>query len=215
MLKSILFDFDGVIAESVDVKTDAFRALFGEQKRYVNEIAEFHIRNGGMSRYDKFKFIYKDILKKELSKNEFHSLCDRFSELVVEKVVESSFVKGAEGLLARSASLYKLFVVSGTPQDEIRQIVKRRKIDKYFAGVFGSPETKTDLINSILKSESYYPQEAIFIGDSINDLEAAANTGTRFIARITEKNYDWAKDKKVERSFKDMRGVIEYIEKSI
>jgi len=118
-------------------------------------------------------------------------------------------------LLARSASLYKLFVVSGTPQDEIRQIVKRRKIDKYFAGVFGSPETKTDLINSILKSESYYPQEAIFIGDSINDLEAAANTGTRFIARITEKNYDWAKDKKVERSFKDMRGVIEYIEKSI
>ena len=64
-MKAIIFDFDGVIAESVDVKTEAFKELFKAYPDKVKAIADFHIDNGGMSRFDKFRHIYKNILKKK------------------------------------------------------------------------------------------------------------------------------------------------------
>ena len=55
MVKNIFFDFDGVIADSVNVKTEAFEKIY---LPYGKEIAEkvinHHRENGGMSRFEKF-----------------------------------------------------------------------------------------------------------------------------------------------------------------
>ena len=56
-LTDIILDFDGVILESVSVKTEAFRTLFSFVPKHVDEIVQFHIDNGGMSRFDKFRYI--------------------------------------------------------------------------------------------------------------------------------------------------------------
>ena len=68
MIKNIIFDFDGVICESVDIKTDAFYEMYlpyGEE--VALKVKEHHIANGGMSRYDKFRHYEKVFLdKKEL-----------------------------------------------------------------------------------------------------------------------------------------------------
>ena len=58
MINSIIFDFDGVILESVSVKTAAFRQLFSFAPEHVDEIVQYHLDNGGMSRFDKFRYIY-------------------------------------------------------------------------------------------------------------------------------------------------------------
>jgi beta-phosphoglucomutase-like phosphatase (HAD superfamily) len=58
-VKAVLFDFDGVIVESVYVKTEAFRELFAGESEYLSEILAFHLANGGMSRYTKFEIIYR------------------------------------------------------------------------------------------------------------------------------------------------------------
>lgn len=202
MIKCIIFDFDGVILESVDVKTEAFRALFSEYPEKVNQIVKFHLDNGGMSRFDKFKFIYKNILKKELDKKEFHMLCDRFSELVLEKVLVSPFVKGVKVFLNACLDKYPMFVVSATPDKEIKLIVKRKNIGKYFFGVFGSPTTKADSIKRILKLKRYKSKEVLFIGDSRNDFKAAKNTKVLFIARATN-NSLWLKNKAIKTKIKD------------
>ena len=52
MISIIILDFDGVILESVSVKTEAFRTLFSFAPEYVEEIVQFHKDNGGMSRFD-------------------------------------------------------------------------------------------------------------------------------------------------------------------
>ena len=49
-LKNILWDFDGVISESVQAKTEAFRELYkchGEE--ISDQVVEHHLSNGGMS----------------------------------------------------------------------------------------------------------------------------------------------------------------------
>lgn len=37
MIKAIIFNFDGFIAESVDIKTKAFKGLFKNYPKYVLE----------------------------------------------------------------------------------------------------------------------------------------------------------------------------------
>ena len=50
----IIWDFDGVIKDSVKVKSDAFEQLFLPfGKKLAKEVRLHHETNGGMSRFDK------------------------------------------------------------------------------------------------------------------------------------------------------------------
>ena len=64
MVKAIIFDFDGVLVESVDIKTRAFARLFeSEENDAVKEIVNYHLGHAGVSRFEKFKYIYNNILQ--------------------------------------------------------------------------------------------------------------------------------------------------------
>jgi len=78
----LILDFDGIILESVRIKSDAFRELFSFSPDHVDEIVKFHQTNGGMSRYEKFRYYYENILNEELTDKCFSYLSNRFSELV-------------------------------------------------------------------------------------------------------------------------------------
>ena len=59
MIKGIIFDFDGVIAESVHIKSSAFSDLYksyGED--IVKRVVKHHEANGGMSRYKKIRYYH-------------------------------------------------------------------------------------------------------------------------------------------------------------
>ena len=56
MIKAIFFDFDGVILESVSIKGDVFQKLFADYPEHLAEILNYHLENGGVSRYDKFEY---------------------------------------------------------------------------------------------------------------------------------------------------------------
>ena len=187
----ILLDFDGVILESVSVKTETFRKLFADKTDYVDNIVNFHLQNGGMSRFDKFRYIYSDILHEELTENRFKSLCDDFAKYVYEGVINSPFVKGADKFIEKCyRDRIPLYLVSATPDDEIIQITKDIGIYDKFNHVYGSPMTKADCIIRILKENNLTqdPQKAIFFGDAINDYKAANKTGISFAGRVPEGN---------------------------
>ena len=57
MIKAIIFDFDGVICESVNVKTIAFKKLFADYPEHQDRIVEYHLVNGGISRYEKLRIL--------------------------------------------------------------------------------------------------------------------------------------------------------------
>lgn len=186
MHKVIVFDFDGVLVESVDVKTDAFAELFQPYgKEVVAKVVKYHLLNGGISRYEKFRFFFKEYLKKELTKDEELILCARFSELVLKKVIAAPMVEGANEFLRNySEKGYDFFIVSGTPEEELRYIVKERKLIDYFKGVFGSPKSKSELITFILNEFTYKKYEVVMVGDSVTDFAGAIGAGVSFIGRV-------------------------------
>lgn len=186
MIRALAFDFDGVLVESVDVKTRAFRRLFAPDGADVTErVVDYHLRNGGVSRFEKFRHIYREILARPLSDDRFQQLCDDFATLVVEEVVAAPEVPGANAFLRTYSPRYPLFVVSGTPATELRDIVARRSMTPYFREVLGAPETKGALLTGLLARYGLAPFELVFIGDAETDRRAAAATGVPFIWRCT------------------------------
>lgn len=184
MISTIILDFDGVILESVSVKTEAFRSLFSFVPEHLDEIVQFHIDNCGMSRFDKFHHIYTNILHEDLSEVQLEKLSHRFSDLVEDVVAQAPYVDGARHFLDVMSKSYRLYIVSATPQEELKRIVDQKGISRYFVGVFGSPEKKTDHIIRIITENNLSQNDVLFVGDAANDWDAAQKCGIRFIGRI-------------------------------
>lgn len=184
MTKAIILDFDNVILESENVKTDAFANLFADYPQQLDEILRHHLDNVGVSRADKFKYIYKNILKKPLSKKRFQQLCEDFSRLVLDRVIASPFVPGAKEFLERYHNIYDLYVVSATPQEEIEAIIKARYLGNYFKGIFGCPTGKDEHARRIIVEHSYDPKAVVSIGDGLSEYKAARGIGCDFIGRV-------------------------------
>ncbi len=187
-IEAIFFDFDGVILESVDIKGWAFGKLFENHTEHVDEIVAFHFANGGMSRFDKFRCIYKNILNKPLPDEEFDALCFKFSDLAFKRVLKCEFVPGALEFLEKHYKKTKLYIITGTPQDEIERIVDIRGLGKYFKGVYGSPTGKAFWAKKIIMQEKLNYETTIFIGDAMSDYNAAMENKVKFVARINDDN---------------------------
>lgn len=179
------FDFDGVLAESVDVKTRAFADLYEPYGPViVEQVVAYHLKHGGLSRYEKFRHYHTHFLETELSAEEEKHLGDRFGALVEDLVVESDWVPGAQQLLDALHGHVPMFVVSGTPEEELRRIVGRRGMANYFEGVFGSPRGKGELISMIAAEHGLEPAHCVMIGDSITDFDGAKEAGVQFHGRV-------------------------------
>ena len=86
--KIIFWDFDGVIKESVSVKTAAFGKLFSDFGSKVSQkIVTHHIKNGGMSRFNKIP-IYLKLADLQVNKENIEKYCNMFSKLVEKEVVK-------------------------------------------------------------------------------------------------------------------------------
>lgn len=189
MIRAVILDFDGVILESVDIKTQAFLHLFQDQPEDVRRrIVRLHLENGGISRHQKFEWIYRDFLRRPLEEAEAARLDSAFSRFCRERILAAPFVKGAQEFLATCHTEYLLYVVSGTPEAELRAILDARGLTRYFQAVWGSPTDKTDACRQILADTRLAPHEVAFVGDAVTDLDAAERSGVHFIARLDGSN---------------------------
>ena len=190
MYKVVIFDFDGVILESLDIKKNAFLKIFQDFPEHAEEIARYHLQNGGVSRYDKFEYIYTNILKIPFKKDESKKLGEIFSNIILDEMQKCPFVIGALEFLEKYSEISKLYIASGSPQNELRFIVEKRGLNKFFKGVYGIPASKTKIIKKILELEKINNKDVLFIGDAMADFEAAESSNIPFIARINNQTPD-------------------------
>lgn len=184
MIKNIFFDFDGVIADSVNVKTEAFENIYlpyGE--KIANEVVSHHKENGGMSRFEKFKLYHKIHLGIDLDEKGIQELSQQFSSLVIEGVVNAPEVRGSHKFLHEFKDYLNMFVITGTPTEESKYICKSRGIFNCFKGIYGSPQKKAYWSNLILNEYKLKLEETIFVGDAMADYQAAVETNLDFYLR--------------------------------
>ena len=212
MIKSIIFDFDGVILDSNEIKTNAFKELFKDvEKNKLDLIIDFHKNNMGISRYDKIRYYHNIILKKEINDNEINKIAENFSKLVFKKILKANFISGSENFIYQNYQKYLFYISSGTPENELIKICSQRGIDKYFHRIYGSQRKKNEHIKLIMKENIFQNNEVIFIGDSITDYNAALQSKISFIG-INYKNAKHNKNFFYTNDFYKVNNIIENID---
>ena len=185
--KAIFFDFDGVIKDSVEVKSDAFYELFIPfSRKLALKIRKHHEENGGMSRYEKLP-LYLEWAGQAADKEKIEEYAAKFSQKVTQRVIDSSWVCGVLDYL-QSNHGQQLYLISATPQKEIEIILEALKIDNQFKKIVGSPTTKDVAISKIMDQYQLESSDCVMIGDAISDYKAAMNNNISFVLRKTPLN---------------------------
>ena len=182
--KIVFWDFDGVIKESVDVKTQAFVDIFKQYgPELTKKVKKHHIDNGGMSRFEKIP-LYARWAGLELNDEEIISYSNKFSEIAVRKVIDSKWVFGVEEVLRKNPFGQKFILVSATPEEELLFILKELNLSNCFVSIFGSPMSKKTAIETSINRFSAKLEECVMIGDAKADMEAADANHINFILRL-------------------------------
>lgn len=183
---AITFDFDGVLVDSVDVKTRAFAALYAPcGPEIVRYVVDYHLAHAGISRFVKFRHWQEELLGRTYLDEDGERLSAEFSRIVVDAVVACPYLVGVQEFLEKHFREIPLHVVSGTPESELLEIVAKRRMERYFVSVHGSPAGKGAILRNIIAAHRYEPERVLMVGDAMADLVGARDAGTAFVGCVT------------------------------
>lgn len=179
----IFWDFDGVIKESVAIKTEAFGQLFSPFGADVAERVRLHHEtNGGMSRFEKMP-VYLAWAGLPVTELLVEDYIHRFSQAVLSRVVAAPWVPGVEHILRGNPYQQEFVLVTATPQGEIEEILAEIKLRPCFSDVFGAPTRKGDAIQQVLRRRDVLSSDSLMIGDATADMNAALENDVPFLLR--------------------------------
>lgn len=184
----IFWDFDGVIKDSVEVKSEGFERLF---MPYGSEVAarvrQHHEAHGGISRYEKMP-VYLGWAGESASAEQVQNFCDQFASLVLQAVINAPWVPGIREYLLANYGKQRFILVTATPQQEIEQILNALELAHCFQEVHGAPTSKATAIKSVLQKIQCPAEYAVMVGDTETDLKAAKANHVPFLLRCTPLN---------------------------
>ena len=184
--RHIIFDFDGVLVESNEIRFNGFRKLFeGYPQGEIERLVSYAKANGGVSRYKKIEYFFNEIRQEPITGELVNQWAAKFSELVEQDIVEAKPVEGSLKFLEDYFSHFDFAIVSGSDQTELRRICEKRKIDHFFKIILGSPTEKKDNIATLLSNLNWRHDQSLYVGDSNNDLEAAKSNNLDFVGRYS------------------------------
>ena len=183
-IKVIVFDFDGTLIDSNQLKYDAYYKLFpldDFHKRIITEVLSVIFEK---SRY----VILKEIVRRvnglivneyELD-NRVQELATEYNDLVVDGAKRCREKTGAKEVLESLSKRYNLYLNSTTPETSLKDIVKHRKWEDYFCDIFGYPNDKASVLFDIIERESINPDELLVVGDGKSDKDSANSVKCNF-----------------------------------
>ena len=184
----VFWDFDGVIKDSVAAKSDGFEKLFRPFGAEVaRRVRQHHEAHGGVSRYEKIP-LYLGWVGESATEARIQEFCGRFSNLVLQAVIDSPWVPGVREYLRKQCDRQRFVLLTATPQEEILQILQTLDIAACFHAVHGAPASKAVALRDTLRTLGCSADQAVMVGDSEADLHAAEENRVLLLLRRTAIN---------------------------
>jgi len=182
---AILFDFDGVIVDSARLKTEAYAKIYaGEDPEKVAQAMRHQQVNGGITRRETIAHFERHLFGRSGDAASVERLALRYGQIVFDPVVACAFIAGAQTLLNRALGRVDMYLISGTPHEELAEIVRARNLGRFFRSVYGAPMGKPEAFKRILDKGRYRPEQVLAVGDSMTECEAAAGLGIPFLGIV-------------------------------
>lgn len=206
MIRCVVFDYDGTLADSNRIKREAWfqvfarvgatpaetAALLGERPtadRYdligamlerlgaLERSADGHVRSNPSA--ESWQPQHADVTVRAPLAAE---LAQAYNDLCEAGQATCPEMPGAAALLAALVSTHSLYLNSATPEEPLRRIVTRRGWAPFFRGIFGRPRDKADILRTVLAAERLGPAELAMVGDGPADWQCAREVGCPFFA---------------------------------
>ncbi|GAA5174999.1 HAD family hydrolase [Modicisalibacter zincidurans] len=179
---ALVFDCDGVILDSATLKRSAFAEFYRDEPEPLRQAIHAYLaRGGGQPRDVKFHHIEAHILGRPVSETRIRELSQAFAEHIEARVADAPMLPGAHEFLQRWQGRLPLFLLSATPQMELRRVIERRGLSGLFDAVLGAPPDKANGLRNLIDQHGFDAACTVMIGDSYNDYRAARSNGTHFL----------------------------------
>jgi len=194
MIKVLMFDFDGVLVDSNNIKRDAFWYMFDENSKLRDVMRGFVDKNPEATRYEKLNWLFDTLSKPEEEREAFvKKYSDQYNTIIQKGILEKGIFEGAQDMLKQLSEKYPLYISTGTPMKSIEQTLNTLGIRHYFKDIYAKPMTKVESTREILNIHNVQAQEILIVGDGPSDLNAARETGCWFIGIRNDFN-GWGSD---------------------
>ncbi len=191
-VKVIVFDFDGTLVDSNQLKYNAFFELFPSDslhKEIVTDVLDEFIEK---SRYVILREILKRINRKTINEDDLdyrvHASAKKYNDIVVDGAKRCKEKPGAKEVLESLSKRYNLYLSSTTPETSLKDIVKHRNWEGFFCDIFGYPNDKTSVLFDIIKRESINPGDLLVVGDGKSDRDSANSVKCEFFRISNERS---------------------------
>ena len=209
-----MFDCDGVVLDSNRIKTEAFRTAalpFGPES--ADRLRAYHLENGGVSRYLKFRHFLESIVEGEAPAGSYERLLDRYAAEVGRGLSTASVAPGLQRIRDETRSATWI-LASGGDQTELRGVFEERGLSRFFdGGIYGSPTPKDEILASC-RDRGLLDRPALFLGDSRYDFEVASDFGLDFLfVEAWSEFQEWQDHQRVHgyRSVRTLSGLLDGI----
>ncbi len=182
MIKNILFDFDGVILDSMPTREYGFRKIFEDfNAADVDKLLVYHNANGGFSRFVKIRYFFEEVLKQGISDEKVQEYAESFSKIMKLALVDKKYlITETVDFIIENQGKYNFHIVSGSEHFELNFLCKQLGLKDYFIDINGSPTPKKELVGNLMLQYQYETNDTILIGDAVNDYDAAIINNIRF-----------------------------------
>jgi len=199
-VRAIIFDFDGVIADTEPFHLKAFRKVLADEGITLTE-REYYEKYLGVDDLGCFKSVLASYGRRP-GPNKIASLMARKSCLFKENILKKlSFVPGVIPFVKRAAKRYPLAIASCALRQEILMILRKAGIDKAFQVIVSAedisrgkpdPEGFLKALKNLNKTgkilrlgKPIKPQECLVVEDSPFGIEGARRAGMPCLAIAT------------------------------
>ena len=166
-----IFDFDGVIFDSNNIKKNAIKKVASDllSQENAEEFISYFIKNNGVPRQQKIsKFFPKQIYQEALSS---------YEKLLDEDLKKAKPVPGVIKFIQKIASLNKeMIILSGGELNEIFFLLREFGLESYFSSVLAGPNSKSENLKRVT-----IINPAIYFGDSAEDYKTSQKNNFDFI----------------------------------
>ena len=183
----IVFDFDGVLADTPRVKTRAYYDIFATFEGSGSIVDETLSLPETGDRFVKIRRIVGELIEQEIMKTSagvddpVSFYADRYNDICEEYASTCREIPGAAIALESLSTRYPLYINSATPLEPLTRILRRRGWMAYINTVFGSSGSKAEVLGTILKRERIEAGDLLYIGDQESDQVSAHEIGCHFL----------------------------------
>jgi phosphoglycolate phosphatase-like HAD superfamily hydrolase len=178
---ALVFDFDGTLVDSSDIKQRAYFAGISETVSAAeSDIQDAYRAHGTLNRVPQLSNAFRDLAGRDPNEQELESMVSKYSSFVRAHRNEIRPFDGILEFLARYRPKYHLVVASNAPQGELSTACDAMGLSGFLDRVFGYPASKAHAIEVVRKDWALPRSRILYIGDRREDGIVAEHVGVPF-----------------------------------